>query len=121
MAGVIGGLGALQIGLIASQLGKFADGGIVGGNKTSGDMNTVRVNSGEMILNKSQQSNLFAMANGKGGSQPTSISMGDVYIEGNATPETINALNSSRSNQLSELKTMLEDLKFQGELNYVLA
>ena len=45
---------------------KFATGGIVGGNSTHGDRNMVRVNSGEMILNKAQQGTLFSMLNGKG-------------------------------------------------------
>jgi len=38
---------------------RFAQGGIVGGSSTSGDKVLARVNSGEMVLNKSQQSNLF--------------------------------------------------------------
>ena len=46
---------------------KFATGGIVGGNSTHGDRNMVRVNSGEMILNKAQQGTLWSMLNGKGG------------------------------------------------------
>ena len=45
---------------------RFENGGIVPGSSTTGDNVPVRVNSGEMILNKSQQSKLFAMANGKG-------------------------------------------------------
>ena len=39
---------------------KFATGGIVPGNRI-GDMDLVRVNGGEMILNNRQQSNLFRM------------------------------------------------------------
>jgi tape measure domain-containing protein len=46
---------------------KFETGGIVGGNSTRGDKNLVRVNSGEMILNKAQQATLWNMLNGKGG------------------------------------------------------
>lgn len=47
----------------------FASGGIVGGNSFSGDNNIIRVNSGEMILNKRQQGNLFNMLdNGANGS-----------------------------------------------------
>jgi len=37
----------------------FADGGIVGGGSMYGDKVLARVNSGEMILNKRQQKNLF--------------------------------------------------------------
>lgn len=43
---------------------KFATGGIVGGTSYSGDNVPIRVNSGEMILNKEQQANLFDIANG---------------------------------------------------------
>ncbi len=42
---------------------KFAGGGIVGGNSYTGDRVTAQVNSGEMILNKAQQANLFKMIN----------------------------------------------------------
>ena len=45
---------------------KFANGGIVGGSSFTGDRVSAQVNSGEMILNKSQQANLFRIANGGG-------------------------------------------------------
>jgi hypothetical protein len=51
------------ISLVAT-LNKFAEGGIVGGSSYSGDNIIARVNSGEMILNKRQQSNLFKILNG---------------------------------------------------------
>lgn len=59
--------------IAATALQGFRDGGIVGGNSTAGDQIVGRLNSGEMILNKSQQRNLFAMANGGGG--------GDIVVE----------------------------------------
>ena len=43
---------------------EFATGGIVGGNSFSGDNVQVNVNSGEMILNRQQQQQLFDIANG---------------------------------------------------------
>lgn len=52
-------------------IGKFAEGGIVGGNSSIGDYNIARVNSGEMILNGTQQKRLFNLANGLGGSNET--------------------------------------------------
>lgn len=58
---------AETIAAINAVLAGFAKGGIVGGNSTHGDRNIVRVNSGEMILNKAQQGTLFNMLNGKGG------------------------------------------------------
>lgn len=51
-------------------VGSFATGGVVGGTSFSGDKLTARVNSGEMILTKSQQARLFAIANGQ-----TSVNM----------------------------------------------
>lgn len=45
---------------------QFATGGIVGGGSFSGDHNLVRVNSGEMILNGSQQRRVFDILDGKG-------------------------------------------------------
>lgn len=42
-----------------ASMAKFADGGIVGGGYGVGDRQMVRVNGGEMILNGSQQKNLF--------------------------------------------------------------
>ena len=43
---------------------KFATGGIVDGSSFYGDKVLARVNSGEMILNRSQQRNLFNLING---------------------------------------------------------
>lgn len=52
-AGIAAVVGAL------SMIGAFANGGIIGGNSYAGDGLLARVNSGEMILNGSQQKNLF--------------------------------------------------------------
>lgn len=46
---------------------KFEGGGIVGGTSFSGDKVVAHVNSGEMILNREQQTRLFDMANFGGG------------------------------------------------------
>lgn len=72
-------LGALFAGIAATAMAaqaaqivgvKFEDGGIVPGNSFSGDKVQARVNSGEMILNREQQANLFGLINGGGaGSQ----------------------------------------------------
>ena len=65
---------------------KFAGGGIVGGNSFFGDHNLVRVNSGEMILNKRQQSHLFNMLDsgsfggGGGGTATIKVKGEDLYI-----------------------------------------
>lgn len=64
IAGIVGTITAMF-----SSLPKFEDGGILGGNSFTGDKLLFRGNSGEMILNKQQQGNLFKMINqgGAGG------------------------------------------------------
>ena len=57
-------IGITGIQAMFAKLPKFEHGGIVPGSMMSGDMMTARVNSGEMILNKSQQARLFNLANG---------------------------------------------------------
>ena len=44
--------------------GKFADGGLVGGNSYSGDNLTASVNSGELILNRAQQNTIASQLQG---------------------------------------------------------
>jgi len=56
-AGIAAGVGIGQA---------FEHGGIVGGSSFTGDNIPARLNSGEMVLNKDQQSKLFSMANGGG-------------------------------------------------------
>ena len=65
-AGQIAAMQALITGAKAlSALPGFAEGGIVPGSSFTGDKLVGRLNSGEMILNKSQQSNLWKAAQGK--------------------------------------------------------
>ncbi|MCW0484655.1 hypothetical protein [Gaoshiqia sediminis] len=47
-----------------ASIAKFETGGIVGGSSFTGDKNLIRANSGEMILNYSQQRKLFNVLNG---------------------------------------------------------
>lgn len=63
---------AATITSIFASLPKFAEGGIIGGTSSYGDKVLARVNSGEMILNKRQQSNLFdVLDSGISGSNST--------------------------------------------------
>lgn len=69
MAGAIKTMGYASAGLVAGQvIGSFESGGIVGGSSYTGDNLTAMVNSREMILNVSQQKELFDLASGRGGS-----------------------------------------------------
>lgn len=79
-----------------ASIGKFAEGGIVGGNSTIGDYNLARVNSGEMILNGTQQKRLFNMLNGEGGqfatnSQPQTV---ELVVRGKDLVGTLNNYNN---------------------------
>lgn len=60
-------IAAMKVLITASSIPGFKDGGIVGGVSYSGDKVLARVNSGEMIINKTQQASLFNMLNGGGG------------------------------------------------------
>lgn len=68
---------------VFSSLPKFADGGIVGGSSVFGDKLLARVNSGEMILNKSQQGRLLSLADGGGGVSHVSVD-GEAKVKGEA-------------------------------------
>lgn len=50
---------------IIAGMRKFATGGYIGGHSYSGDKQIARVNSGELVLNPTQQRNLLNLANGK--------------------------------------------------------
>ena len=58
--GIASGMVAEMEGVLAG-LTAFANGGIVGGNSYTGDKILARLNSGEMVLNRTQQGNLFNM------------------------------------------------------------
>ena len=75
--------GAATMASVAAQissLGSYASGGIIGGATSLGDYNLARVNSGEMILNGSQQSKLFSMLNSDGG-YGNGIGGGEVHFK----------------------------------------
>lgn len=62
---------------------KFANGGIVPGNMYSGDRVPAMVNSGEMILNRTQQGRLFDILNNKGYSKKSNVNVtGEVVVSG---------------------------------------
>lgn len=87
----VAALGAAVAGAIAmaKSNGKYAKGGIVPGSSFTGDRVTAQVNSGEMILNKTQQARLFKLANGGavGGNQV------EFHISGTELVGVINNVN----------------------------
>ena len=75
-------------------LHRFAEGGIVGGSSFTGDRVPAMVNSGEMILNKTQQARLFKIANG-GAPGDNAVTF---HISGTDLVGVLN--NNSRKNKL---------------------
>lgn len=80
---IIGGPWGAALRGVGSIVGAFDTGGIVGGTSYKGDRLTTNVSSGEMILNRMQQRNLFNALQG-GGAPAIATTVGvrgeDVYI-----------------------------------------
>jgi hypothetical protein len=97
---------AIPIGLaigaaIMAMAGAFAEGGIVGGSSFSGDKMLAKVNSGEMILNDQQQSNLWKLANGTGQSNKNvQIEQNFAIKSGNNIEELVQAIRRGTSEAL---------------------
>lgn len=94
----VASLGAVVAAAISSaskpKVQRFATGGIVGGTSFTGDRVAAQVNSGEMILNKAQQANLFRMANsGMGGGSQV-----EFHISGTELVGVLN--NQNRKNRI---------------------
>lgn len=67
--------GLASVATTISTIKGFANGGIVQGSGTpSGDMNLIKINTGEMVLNKGQQANLFKMLDSGQMNQGTTVS-----------------------------------------------
>lgn len=81
---------------VFASMPKFATGGIIGGATTVGDHGLARVNAGEMILNKREQTRLWHNLNGMG--NINSGVSGDVVfrISGNDLVGTLNNYNNKK-------------------------
>ena len=85
VAAVMSALGSIS--------GMFADGGIIGGNTYHGDKILARVNAGEMVLNKKQQSNLFSMLD-RGGTTGGTV---EFKIKGSTLQGVLDNYNNKKS------------------------
>lgn len=79
-----------------AMIGSFAGGGVISGATSIGDYNLAKVNSGEMILNGSQQSHLFKLLDSDTGGSSTSFRHGlvEFKIKGPALVGTLKNTNS---------------------------
>lgn len=80
---IIAGTAVASVIAAMTNIPKFANGGIVPGNMYSGDRVPAMVNSGEMILNRTQQGRLFDILNNKGYSKKSNVNVtGEVVVSG---------------------------------------
>ena len=84
---------AAVMSVLGSISGMFADGGIIGGNTYHGDKILARVNAGEMVLNKKQQSNLFSMLD-RGGTTGRTV---EFKIKGSTLQGVLDNYNNKKS------------------------
>lgn len=81
-AAMIVGLVGTVLGALSGMVSGFADGGIIGGKTTVGDMNLARVNKGEMILNGRQQAHLFQILDSGMTGSNVNIAGGSIRVKG---------------------------------------
>lgn len=93
------GAGLATVATTISTLKGFAEGGIIEGASHSGDKIIARVNAGEMVLNKRQQSNLFNLLDGNGIGQNANGGKVEFVIKGSTLKGVLNNYND-RMNKL---------------------
>lgn len=93
------GAGLAAVATTISTLKGFAEGGIIEGASHTGDKVLARVNAGEMVLNKRQQSNLFNLLDGNGIGQNANGGKVEFVIKGSALKGVLNNYND-RMNKL---------------------
>ena len=93
------GAGLAAVATTISTIKGFAEGGIIEGASHTGDKVLARVNAGEMVLNKRQQSNLFNLLDGNGIGQNTNGGKVEFVIKGSALKGVLNNYND-RMNKL---------------------
>lgn len=85
-----------------SSMGKFAEGGIVGGNSYHADAIPILAKSGEMVLNRTQQRNLFSMLDGKSGSGANNVNSSTVKFD--IKSDRLVGVLKNRSNKMKRIK-----------------
>ena len=93
------GAGLATVATTISTLKGFAEGGIIEGASHTGDKVLARVNAGEMVLNKRQQSNLFNLLDGNGIGHGANSGKVEFVIKGSTLKGVLNNYND-RMNKL---------------------
>ena len=108
----VGALGAIQIATIAAQ--KFARGGIVPGAQTIGDRVPAQLNSGEMVLNRQQQGNLFNAIN-SGTISQTRTEQEPVQITFQVNGNLDQTAADTIIDRTDQIRQMVQDLRLARE------
>lgn len=87
------GAGLAAVATTISTLKGFAEGGIIEGASHTGDKVLARVNAGEMVLNKRQQSNLFNLLDGNGIGHSANSGKVEFVIKGSTLKGVLNNYN----------------------------
>lgn len=116
MAIIVGALGAIQTGIIASQA--FAGGGIVqsAGAPSTGDKVNARLNPGEMVLNQTQKDNMLwnLATTRQRQEQPMSVG-GDTYVvQGNLDTNAVKEIKKYKEEFLDVLRSSNKELAQRG-------
>lgn len=88
---------------VFASLPKFESGGIVGGSSFTGDKLLARVNSGEMILNKKQQQNLYDSMNDSVISNPKPVKV-EVVGESTIKGSQLHTIFKNYDSKMSRIK-----------------
>lgn len=118
-AAAAGIAGAIQVGIITSQLAQMASGGVLGGQSNSGDRVAFAGNAGEVVMNKGQQNRLLDIASGRvqpGGGGGVTIGGDTIIVNGNLDQAAATQIKNDREKQLQSLRDDIRVLSYRGQL-----
>lgn len=117
MAALTLAAGAIQIGIISSQMGKLASGGIVPGQGQK-DSKGYMLSPGEAVLNTDQQRRFMAIANGQvaAGGTATISSNDTIIVQGNLDMAAADKIRADRETQLTMLADNMRELTYRSRL-----
>ena len=99
----------------------FQGGGIVDEGPGGTDRVPAALTRREMVLNRAQQAQLFAMANGAGGrgSMPNISVGGDqIVVQGSVDDAALGQIAETRERKLERVREMVRELQYNGELSF---
>jgi hypothetical protein len=119
---LVGAAGAVQLGVIGSQMAKLASGGIIGGQRRSGDQQIAQVNAGEMVINNDQQRRLYDIVSGR--AQPSSgngiVFNETISVNGNLDMNAAEKIRVDREKQITEMEETLREMQYRNRIQPVL-